>query len=55
MPIIICLFQLRDLASILSAVVTEGGHSIGCVSSHIHTNRLLVWDTLEVLAAILTV
>jgi hypothetical protein len=24
------------------------------VASHVHTNRLLVWDTLRVLAAILT-
>jgi hypothetical protein len=28
---------------------------MGCVSSHIHTNRLLVWYTLEDFAAILTI
>ncbi len=25
----------------------DGGQWTGCVSSHIHTDRLLVWDTLK--------
>ncbi len=38
----------------MSAVVADGDQWMGYVSSHVHTNRLLVWDTLEDFAAILT-
>ncbi len=33
--------------STLSSAVADGGQWAGCVSSHAHTNRLLVWETLE--------
>jgi hypothetical protein len=42
-------------SSILSAAVAVGGYSPGWVSSHVLTNQLLMWDTPEVFAAILTV
>jgi hypothetical protein len=37
-----------------SAAVVDGGQWMGCVSSHVHTIRLLVWDTLEDFTTILT-
>jgi hypothetical protein len=38
-----------------SATVAASGQWMGCVSSHVHPNRLLVWVTLEELSALLTV
>jgi hypothetical protein len=35
--------------------VADSGQRIGCVSGHVHTSRLLLWDTLGVFATILTV
>jgi hypothetical protein len=32
--------------------VADGGQWMGCVSSNVHTDQLLVWDTLEVFFAI---
>ncbi len=34
---------------VLSAGVADGDQWMGCVSNNVHTNQLLVWDTLEVL------
>ncbi len=36
-------------------LVSCDGQWMGCVSSHVHTNRRLMWDTLEDFAAILTI
>ncbi len=41
-------------SSILSAVVADRGQWMSCVISHVHTDRLLVWDTLEDFFATLT-
>jgi hypothetical protein len=47
-------FVKCSVGSILSAAVADGGQWTGCISSHVHTDRLLVWDTLEDFFAILT-
>jgi hypothetical protein len=44
----------RSYHQYLSAAVADGSWWIGCVSSHVHTNRLLVWVALLVLATLLT-
>jgi hypothetical protein len=41
------------VSTILSAVVADGGQWMGCISSHVHTNQLLMRDTVEIFAAIL--
>ncbi len=38
----------------MSAAVDDSGQWMGCVSSHVHTNQLFVWGTLEAFAFILT-
>jgi hypothetical protein len=40
----------------IQLLVSCGGRGqwMGCVSSHVHTIRLLMWDTLENFTAILT-
>jgi hypothetical protein len=40
---------------ILSVAVADGWQRMGCASSDVHTNRQLVWHTLDVFATILTV
>jgi mRNA-degrading endonuclease YafQ of YafQ-DinJ toxin-antitoxin module len=35
--------------------VADGGQWTGCVRSHVHTDRLLVWDTLEDFFVTLTI
>jgi hypothetical protein len=42
------------ILSYTSAAVADGGQWIGCVSSHVHTSWLLMWDTQEAFATILT-
>jgi hypothetical protein len=48
---------MQKAGGLIMNTVRSGGRCgqwTGCVSSHVHTNRLLLWDTLRGFAAILT-
>ncbi len=45
----------KKCCSYTSAAVVDGGQWMGCVSSHVYNNRLLVWDTPEDFVAIQTI